>query len=487
MKKLFTIISVCLITYSLIAQPHITEKHQHSGEPCIEKTSASKKINNSFTLPFSLTGKLIQNHYSHRDHILYRTTFRINRNEVLQHLRTSTIKQKLDSALGIVDGIPYKYFYDYDSNGNCLSETGYEWNDNSGQWEYYDKTEWAYDTNDNLIQSVVYVGFQNQWYTDYKDEFTYDSFNNKISDVWFVFWGMQWDTIGKYEFTYNVNMQLVSLTTYLWDINQIFEPYYKSEFTYNANSQMSEVLFYDWDTALNQWELTGKFEFSYTINNLTNMTNFSWYQISGTWVFISKADYYYDTNNNLISEESSQWSGNQWIYSNKTEYTNDASGNVTQKNIFFFDMGQWINSIKEEFVVNSAYPLSELHVPVWYFEGYLGDGLFWTAMVTNWKYSYWNNNQWNPGHEYDFYFSDLITFINEKELPFHKIYPNPATDKITITDHKKSGLIEIIDVNGKLIKEQYLPENKAEIDISQFPQGIYFLRMDNSIHKIIKN
>jgi len=83
--------------------------------------------------------------------------------------------------------------------------------------------------------------------------------------------------------------------------------------------------------------------------------------------------------------------------------------------------------------------------------------------------------------------NELINFSNLK------IYPNPAKDKITIEFSNFEGFhlnLEIINPFGQLV---YASENvgeKQEIDLSEFPQGIYFLRLRNEsgqkTFKIIK-
>jgi polyhydroxybutyrate depolymerase len=50
------------------------------------------------------------------------------------------------------------------------------------------------------------------------------------------------------------------------------------------------------------------------------------------------------------------------------------------------------------------------------------------------------------------------------------IYPNPSSDRITINS-KETGLIQLLDVNGKMILET----RSKEIDVASFSKGIYFV------------
>ncbi len=64
------------------------------------------------------------------------------------------------------------------------------------------------------------------------------------------------------------------------------------------------------------------------------------------------------------------------------------------------------------------------------------------------------------------------------------VYPNPTTDKITIeTDDIKNmqnTIISIFDIQGKLLSQQTLNPAKTEVTLSDFSQGIYLLKLENS-------
>jgi hypothetical protein len=54
-----------------------------------------------------------------------------------------------------------------------------------------------------------------------------------------------------------------------------------------------------------------------------------------------------------------------------------------------------------------------------------------------------------------------------------KIFPNPASDYVTIQTDKIINSAQIFDINGKLIKS--VSDNFENIDISNFEQGLYFV------------
>ncbi len=76
------------------------------------------------------------------------------------------------------------------------------------------------------------------------------------------------------------------------------------------------------------------------------------------------------------------------------------------------------------------------------------------------------------------------TVENQSHQSTFTIYPNPATNKITInTSNKPKGetRISIFSINGQLIQsEKFQNTDRFEMDVSAFAKGIYLLRMQSS-------
>jgi len=56
------------------------------------------------------------------------------------------------------------------------------------------------------------------------------------------------------------------------------------------------------------------------------------------------------------------------------------------------------------------------------------------------------------------------------------VYPNPATEKLTIESFQKST-IDIFNIQGQIILRQQLQQDKTDIDISGLAKGVYILRL----------
>lgn len=79
--------------------------------------------------------------------------------------------------------------------------------------------------------------------------------------------------------------------------------------------------------------------------------------------------------------------------------------------------------------------------------------------------------------------------ITEQNLPEVKIYPNPCKDnKVTVelNNHELSE-IEITNIAGKQMYYEKLtiPESKKQIQLQNFPDGLYIIQIKTNENKLI--
>ena len=69
-----------------------------------------------------------------------------------------------------------------------------------------------------------------------------------------------------------------------------------------------------------------------------------------------------------------------------------------------------------------------------------------------------------------------------------RIYPNPTTGRFTIYDLRLDDVkIEIYDVVGQVVQSKIVDlQSEIEIDISHLAAGLYFLKVDNRVIKVVK-
>ncbi|HEY3385138.1 MAG TPA: T9SS type A sorting domain-containing protein [Saprospiraceae bacterium] len=88
----------------------------------------------------------------------------------------------------------------------------------------------------------------------------------------------------------------------------------------------------------------------------------------------------------------------------------------------------------------------------------------------------------NNGIDEDCDGMDLITQTHEIADKKISIYPNPASETLFITtDLSTEMLISIFDLTGQLIHTQ---SGINEIDISSFPEGLYFIKVSSPAHQM---
>ena len=80
------------------------------------------------------------------------------------------------------------------------------------------------------------------------------------------------------------------------------------------------------------------------------------------------------------------------------------------------------------------------------------------------------------------------TGINEAKQPDNsanslKIYPNPATERITVEPSKPginmNGTISLYGITGQELVKQQLQGSNVQINVSLLPSGLYFVKLVN--------
>lgn len=68
-----------------------------------------------------------------------------------------------------------------------------------------------------------------------------------------------------------------------------------------------------------------------------------------------------------------------------------------------------------------------------------------------------------------------------------RIYPNPVEDEAIIESQQDIKSIAIYNMAGAMVQFDYtIDGNKARVNLSSLPAGIYFANINNGIAKIVK-
>lgn len=83
----------------------------------------------------------------------------------------------------------------------------------------------------------------------------------------------------------------------------------------------------------------------------------------------------------------------------------------------------------------------------------------------------------------------VVSSVDELNAPVAKVYPNPATDIISIeVEGGSPGLVQVYDLDGRLLKTLSTGnESRITMDVSHLRAGVYVLKVDTSYTKLIVN
>lgn len=94
-------------------------------------------------------------------------------------------------------------------------------------------------------------------------------------------------------------------------------------------------------------------------------------------------------------------------------------------------------------------------------------------------------------YQFLFFETEEATGIDLAESNTLTVYPNPASDIVSITfaENGVQGDLTLVDINGKTVYATQVSGPKAEINVSNLPKGVYFVRCTfgqrNAVKKLV--
>ncbi|OQX77860.1 MAG: hypothetical protein B6D61_06540 [Bacteroidetes bacterium 4484_249] len=69
-----------------------------------------------------------------------------------------------------------------------------------------------------------------------------------------------------------------------------------------------------------------------------------------------------------------------------------------------------------------------------------------------------------------------------------KLFPNPANDYVNIELFSKANIsfIEIINLQGRIVKSQRVANNQNTVDVRDLSKGVYLIRMQTGEGVVMK-
>ena len=102
------------------------------------------------------------------------------------------------------------------------------------------------------------------------------------------------------------------------------------------------------------------------------------------------------------------------------------------------------------------------------------------------------NGLFNQGIQQPFEFYNLFSLsLDDNDISNFEIkaYPNPTVDLLTLSINNaivNNQIVEVYDLNGKVILQKEIIQNETQIDFSQFNAGVYLFNVFDKNHTLIK-
>jgi hypothetical protein len=311
--------------------------------------------------------------------------------------------------------------------------------------------------------------------TELIDSLTYDAFNNNTKLSIYQLLNGNWTYVAYIDYTYDENGNRLTRTNY----NSYGTPNFTIGGVYNY--------FYDEDNKLTHWELYMGGTDLMQICTLTYTADGKVVQEIGQEVVGGipenswKIDYLFNTDGTMNTTSQAFWngfswavvSGSDWFYyddnKNCIKWDHKNGNTVTNRNTYEYDMeytaGQLVMPVEPESNTDvSSLVAMENKVTLrhWYTENDAGNLVY----VCDYIYDY-----------------DIIEYTAVPDLGFNadnvRIFPNPASDLITITGNNTIiSNIDVVDNTGKVIlKEANKNKGAMNLDLTTLEPGVYYLRL----------
>ncbi len=377
--------------------------------------------------------------------------------------------------------------YKYNGNGKPTTILDYYWDSN--YWSVVSKTEYTYFDGNNYMLVSDYNWYDTIWKIYTKSDYYFDDQDNQTLriDSIYSYLSNRWMIARKTEEEYDANGNNVLYQSTCYQNEQV-KSQLEYQYSYDNLDRLMLAIVSQTHIDPNELELTFKLEYNYDLNDYqTNIMISSWQTDSSDWVPIRKEDYIYNSTGQMISEIVNTYLSysNDWEYHSKYDYTYDANNNPEIGLSYYWDnlYNQWEMESKKEHSYDATKTISEVNVPS--MDVYKQD---YPEYIVNapvhYIYSEVGIGDLETVYANTYYYSETNLGVSEVTDADISIYPNPATDRLYVSDTHYNGAVKCIVYNsfGQIaIQEQEFNNN---IDIRALKTGLYVLEIRDEKSKI---
>ncbi len=330
----------------------------------------------------------------------------------------SAEKQRLDSIISqqFSDGVwqlSQKREFTFNNDELLIAQNKFFRHDSLPEWEAFSRIEYTYDEDDNLIEILFLRMNDNGDWTNF-ERYTYSYTEGRVTQmIWATWFISLQEWRDNYELEYEYDAQDYLINTFQYKL-------------YDQSGDLIARTAYDRDDE----------------GRLLTYTIYLWNPVDEIWSPFDRDYYLYDDVQNLVTRTNERNIGNEWV--------NYSQGNFTYNNDYQYD-DLIVDGTIEQYRHQRVYE----------------------------EYSGWNQDleEWNDiGGRSDYYYSSLLTNIENAALPQLRIFPNPTNGVINF-DIKNPTFanIKLYDAQGKYMNTQSLQNN--QISVKHLNSGVYFYEL----------
>jgi hypothetical protein len=396
-------------------------------------------------------------------------------------------------------------FY-YDSNGNDTLEIAYNWEDENMEWQVSSTTKTVKDNNGMITYYESFMWFGNVFYLGIlKYESTYNNLNiqTETSYRW-DFFTNNWILDSKTDYFYDSSQNLIRIIYYEMGLSSTdWQETSKTEMEYFANNKLKMETEYLWDNNTSDWINGSKSEhYPNALGNDTVVLSYYWNDNPSGWILSDKLIYTYDGSQRITGITFLELDDDEveLINAFKQEYEFYENGNLKTLSSYMWDSssGKWEGFHRETITYYASNNLEFIRTSdTWFNDGWQQSSQYESFYNADNNKSLentytWNNtsNIWVKQQASTYYYSAGI--INENpshEIQTLSVYPNPASSELHLNGLIQNSRITIVSVDGKTVFSKQ--HSGKTIDVTSLPDGIYFMQITSkdgkSVHKFIKN
>ncbi|MES2689563.1 MAG: T9SS type A sorting domain-containing protein [Bacteroidota bacterium] len=342
------------------------------------------------------------------------------------------------------------------------------------------------------------------------------SYGTLISENWK---DGSWNTYRKDNVVYDANGDGINyLAKYYNTVNGSWQNFSQFDCSFRTDRKMDISTGQLWDTTTNSWN---RIDSNYWLYNNAGKV-LGWtrrYNTNGIWENNIRVNYEYDSSGYLVKLSSDVWkdSSSEWQNDWYKLYSNNSNGTVRQyveqnwnrpgntldngdRYTFTYEPGSArpATEIRELFNNKDSSWTAYLHISYTYtdtLDSALGQGneaAGWvnSTLIIN-KYDNekrkiryeifrWNRdrNSWDNNVR-QIYTYDLTSGISETNKTFFGLYPNPASNALTLKlDQPGTSVIKITDMQGRLMMVKQDAGQELNINLSDLLPSVYFISVE---------